>query len=309
MEEAKNQDELKSEKYLKIITILKAIIIPLANFFVFLAINYIIQYAFAFIFKILTADANLTEEQNFERFMNMFNEHVSLMYAVIVVVFLGIFMLVHVRKNFSSVIDLEYKAPTKKMAALSVVFGVFVGVTSNIFLDLIANKLPTSWIEGNQESVSAFYGNNLILTLIATGICAPVLEELLFRGLIYNAIKKIIKTLTKTQTKAIRYFTVITAAVITSYLFGIYHGNILQALYAGILSLFMVYVYEFSGSLVTAVIVHSMFNISGIPTAAITTAIGETVTLALSIVMVVLSMVFIYRVCSVKNQEINCEEI
>ena len=195
------------------------------------------------------------------------------------------------------------------MITLSVTLGIFIGVASNIFLDLIANKLPTSWIEGNQESVSAFYGNNLILTLIATGICAPLLEELLFRGLIYNAIKKIIKTLTKTQTKAIRYFTVITAAVITSSLFGIYHGNILQALYAGILSLFMVYVYEFSGSLITAVIVHSMFNISGVPTAAITAAIGETVTLVFSIIMVVLSMVLIYIVCNIKNQEIHCEEI
>ena len=309
MEDIKIQDEEKVKKYLKIITILKAIIIPFANFFVFLAINFAVQNAFSFVFVLLAADESLTKKQQLEKAMNMFSQHISLMYSIIVVLFLGIFMLVHIKKNFSEDIDLKYKAPTRKMGALSVVLGIFVGIGSNIVLNLIANKLPDSWIEGNQESVSAFEGGNFILTLIATGICVPIFEELLFRGLIYNSIKKIIKTLTKTQTKATQYFTVITAAVVTSFLFGIYHGNILQALYTGILSLFMVYAYEKSGSIVTAIIIHSMFNISGIPLYFMVTFIGEVATLAVSVVIICITMVMVYKVCSVKKQEIQSEEI
>lgn len=309
MEELNNQNKEKVKKYLNIITILKAIIIPFANFFVFLAINFAVQSAFSFIFVKLTEDVNLTEEQHLEKAMNMFNQHISLMYSIIVVLFLGIFMLVHIKKNFSKTIDFEYKSPTRKIAVLSVALGIFIGIASNVGLNLIANRLPDSWIQGNQENVSVFQESNLILTLIATGICAPIVEELLFRGLIYNAIKKIIKTLTKTQTKSTQYFTVITAAVVTSFLFGIYHGNILQALYAGTISLFMVYVYEQSGSILAAIIIHSMFNISGIPSAIMVTFIEEVVILIFSVVMICITMVMVYKVCSVKKQEIQSEEI
>ena len=73
----------------------------------------------------------------------MFNKNISLMYSVIVIVFLGIFMLVHIKKNFSSCIGLEYKKSPKKMITLSVILGIFIGVASNIFLDLISEDLKS----------------------------------------------------------------------------------------------------------------------------------------------------------------------
>ena len=160
MEETKKQEELKIEKYLKIITILKAIADIVASTG---ASQEAVQNAFSFVFVLLAADESLTKKQQLEKAMNMFSQHISLMYSIIVVLFLGIFMLVHIKKNFSEDIDLKYKAPTRKMGALSVVLGIFVGIGSNIVLNLIANKLPDSWIEGNQESVPESVGRQGIL--------------------------------------------------------------------------------------------------------------------------------------------------
>lgn len=302
MDELNNQNQ--ENKYLKIITVLKAIIVPFAGFFVFLTLNNIVQISFSVVLDDLLADESLTQKENLEIITAAFEKNISLIYIIISALFLVVYVIMQKKSKFSSAIDFEYKVPTKQIAVLSVFLGNFVGIASNIGLDILKNKLPVSWIEGNKESVGAFQKGNIFLMLIAVGLCAPIIEELLFRGLIYNAIKKIIKTLTCKQTKATKYFTVITAAVVTSFLFGIYHGNILQAIYSGVLSLFMVYVYEKSSSIIASVIVHSLFNLSGISATIMSVFFGKFETLIISIVIVCLSVTMIYIVSRANRQEI-----
>ena len=302
MDELNNQNQ--ENKYLKIITVLKAIIVPFAGFFAFLTLNNIVQISFSVVLADLLADESLTQKENLEIITAAFEKNISLIYIIVSALFLVVYVIMQKKSKFSSAIDFEYKVPTKQIAVLSVFLGNFVGIASNIGLDILKNKLPVSWIERNKESVGAFQKGNIFLMLIAVGLCAPIIEELLFRGLIYNAIKKIIKTLTCKQTKATKYFTVITAAVVTSFLFGIYHGNILQAIYSGVLSLFMVYVYEKSSSIIASVIVHSLFNLSGISATIMSVFFGKFETLIISIVIVCLSVTMIYIVSRANRQEI-----
>jgi membrane protease YdiL (CAAX protease family) len=90
-----------------------------------------------------------------------------------------------------------------------------------------------------------------IMVFIFAGVVVPIYEELLFRGLFQSAIRGFVGA-------ACRGWA---AALVTSGMFAILHPPMhWPALF--VLSLAIGYTYEKSGSLVRAIVVHSLFNIS-----------------------------------------------
>ena len=79
---------------------------------------------------------------------------------------------------------------------------------------------------------------------------APVLEEIVFRGLVYTRLKKGMPA--------------IVAAVLTSLLFGIMHGTIIWVIYAFVLGMVMTWVFERYQSLAANIIFHFTFNLMGL---------------------------------------------
>ncbi len=82
--------------------------------------------------------------------------------------------------------------------------------------------------------------------LLLYGLISPLAEELLFRGLIYNRMKT--------------WFSLRTSAVASSALFGIYHGNLVQALYGLLMGLLFSYAYELTGNFKIPVMMHGLAN-------------------------------------------------
>ena len=93
--------------------------------------------------------------------------------------------------------------------------------------------------------------NSISLTggLFLYGVCSPLAEELVFRGIVYNRTK--------------RHFSVIVSIIITSLLFGAYHGNIVQGTYAFFAALILTIIYEKSGSLFWSILTHGIMNVIG----------------------------------------------
>lgn len=83
--------------------------------------------------------------------------------------------------------------------------------------------------------------------IIIVGLLVPVAEELLFRGVVYERVK--------------RFMPVAAAAVFCSLFFGVWHGNVTQGIYAFILGLMMVYVKERYKTLLAPVLFHMCANI------------------------------------------------
>ena len=79
------------------------------------------------------------------------------------------------------------------------------------------------------------------------GIIAPVAEEMVFRWLIYLRLRDHMK--------------MAAAAVISGVFFGIYHMNLVQAVYAGILGIVFAYFLELTGNLWSSVLLHMGANI------------------------------------------------
>lgn len=98
------------------------------------------------------------------------------------------------------------------------------------------------------ETANAQFGVDLIAGLFLYGVLSPLAEEAVFRGLIFNRMK--------------RCFHYSIALVVSSLLFGCYHGNIVQAVYGTILGVIIAFVYEGFGSFAAPFLFHGVANVS-----------------------------------------------
>ncbi|MDE5950076.1 MAG: HAD hydrolase-like protein, partial [Acetatifactor sp.] len=125
--------------------------------------------------------------------------------------------------------------------ALLTTIGAVLGL--NLLFDLtgITNSSAT-YRAVAQSQLSA----SLAVGLICYGIVTPLAEELIFRGIVYNELK--------------RNYRLPLAMVVSALLFGLYHMNVVQGGYGFIMGLLMVYLYEYFGSFLWPVLVHMLAN-------------------------------------------------
>lgn len=100
-----------------------------------------------------------------------------------------------------------------------------------------------------QETARMQYAAALPLGLFVNGLLIPVAEELIFRGVVYNRLKK--------------YMAYIPAMVISAFLFGVYHQNPVQGSYAFLLGCVIAYFYESFGHFYVPVAAHILSNVAG----------------------------------------------
>ena len=120
-----------------------------------------------------------------------------------------------------------------------ILIGVVLSLIYNVFAYYLNFLLKTSLFDNN---------NNLIITLISTGLLGPIIEELMFRGIIYNELKNKYKSM-----KAI---------LITTIFFAIIHFNIIQILYALAIGFILIFVYEKYKNIKAPIILHMASNIT-----------------------------------------------
>ena len=112
-----------------------------------------------------------------------------------------------------------------------------------MFANVLSQFLvPNTMVQG----VDQFASESVGLTLVATVLCAPVVEEIVCRGFFTNRLNKIMS------------FTA--AAIISALMFGALHMNINQFCYATVLGLIFSYTNRASGSIFTSMIMHIVFN-------------------------------------------------
>ncbi len=92
-------------------------------------------------------------------------------------------------------------------------------------------------------------GSNALLSFAATVILAPVVEEAIFRGLVYPTLRKANG--------------VFFALLIESLIFGALHGNTIWVAYAACMGVIMTLVFEATGSLWGSIAFHVSFNFLG----------------------------------------------
>ena len=115
-------------------------------------------------------------------------------------------------------------------------------------VNMLIGITPLPYLFPEYETVSeTIFGCSLLSQVAASVVSASLLEEVLVRGLIYNRMK--MATYNRKW-----------SMIISAFLFGIFHGNVVQGVYAFVLGLFFVQVYEAYQSLVPAVLAHMAAN-------------------------------------------------
>lgn len=100
--------------------------------------------------------------------------------------------------------------------------------------------------ESYQAVAESQYGAWLPLGLICYGIVAPVAEELVFRGIIYGYLR--------------RFAEPAAAIGLSAGLFALYHGNIVQGIYAFVIGWVLAYSYEYFGDFRMPAAIHILAN-------------------------------------------------
>lgn len=116
---------------------------------------------------------------------------------------------------------------------------------TNIFIILISIFKGSEVVNPLQNIIE---GSSLILTLIFVGILSPIIEEMMFRGIMLNKLK--------------RYGDKV-AIITTALLFGLFHANFSQFFYATVLGLIFAYVTLKTGTIKYSIILHIFVNMMG----------------------------------------------
>lgn len=141
----------------------------------------------------------------------------------------------------------KYKLNNILKYLLIIPFGVFNMLWANYFVGLLQLVMPKFMLESYTDTQQIIEGGGFLIQFLTAGIVAPIVEELIFRGLVYRRTKKMTGT--------------IAAAILSAALFGVFHGNWVQAPYAFIIGIVAVFVYEKFKSIVAPIMLHMSANI------------------------------------------------
>ena len=137
----------------------------------------------------------------------------------------------------------EGKCEKKSAYIWVVLLGMGACVVLNMLISIsgLPNLSPTY-----QELSKLIYTGNFFLELLTAGIVVPVLEELVFRGIIFKRLSAIVK--------------LPWAIIISSVIFGIVHGNLVQFVYATLLGAVMCFVYIRCKTILAPILLHMTAN-------------------------------------------------
>ena len=139
----------------------------------------------------------------------------------------------------------------------NVFYGVvgYIAAIPVLAVILIATAIFTNlikYVPEKQVVVELFLNEKnasfLVYTSLFAAIAGPIIEEMFFRGFMYNAFKK--------------YMNKIYAMIITAALFAALHAHPVGFLPIMVLGILLAYLYEKTGTLVSSVTVHMMHNLT-----------------------------------------------
>ena len=149
--------------------------------------------------------------------------------------------------NKDKLINVE---PKKKSILVGKMFllGIATQVAASVLLTFVLGFMPDVADSYNQNVSNLLTMTPMMLLYVC--VLAPISEELIFRGAVYGILRRVAPF--------------IVANIFQALVFGIYHGNLVQGIYAFLLGMFIGWVMHLSGSLVCVMILHMSINLSGI---------------------------------------------
>ncbi len=194
----------------------------------------------------------------------------------------------HMRKEpLDRVIENEKKPPVITAMAVCLAVGGRLLVTVYYYLSQEVTTLKESIEDAAATSPELTTTAQLLVALFAIIVVAPLFEEFLFRGIIMNEFLKIMRPWAAIGLQGI--------------LFGIIHGVLFQSIFAAVMGIFIGIVYFRTKSLKTAVVCHSVFNLSSSLTVIEMDFRTGIVLAVIGVILVAFSLTYIIQNCKRNN--------
>lgn len=145
--------------------------------------------------------------------------------------------------------NLIHECNFNKMNFKDTMYTILMGIGLSGAIDIIIIplvKVFPSYIEISNKMMNE---SKSIISIVCLVILAPILEEIVFRGILFNNLK--------------RNYSIVTSIIVQALIFGVMHGNVVQAIYAFLTGIVFVLVNIYSGSILGGIILHMTFNLLG----------------------------------------------
>ena len=147
------------------------------------------------------------------------------------------------------IVQQKYKFVLKKKEFFNVFIYSILFVPIIILLSIVSKlSLPEFTEQQQVKDLRDSFFEVISRDGIMIVLLAPIIEEVVFRGLFYAALKS--------------YFPWFVSIIFSSVIFALIHGNILAFTLLFSLSLLLTFIYELYGKLFYPILIHSCFNIS-----------------------------------------------
>ena len=193
------------------------------------------------------------------------------------------------------------KMPKWSIVPFAIIITLGMGFVSALWLDFAYNQLAdvpfvAQSVESFDSAWSTIGEDPYIWVCLSVVIFGPIAEELLFRGIIHNSIKKVCNPSV--------------AIVLSGLMFGIWHGEFVQSVYTTFFGIALAVVYEYSGSLWVPIGMHILNNFtSTLPPALDTTSNYLLITRIEEISFLPTILLLIYMIHTIHKKEKENHEI
>ena len=195
----------------------------------------------------------------------------------------------------------DAKMPKWLIVPFAIIITLGMGLVSSLWLDFAYTQLANvpfvaQSVESFDSAWSTIGEDPYIWVCLSVVIFGPIAEELLFRGIIHNSIKKVCNPYV--------------AIVLSGLMFGIWHGEFVQTVYTTFFGIALAVVYEYSGSLWVPIGMHILNNFtSTLPPALDTTSTYLLITRIEEICLLPTILLLIYMIRAIHKKEKETHEI
>ena len=226
-------------------------IAPILTYYLCQIVAYVIM-AIVYSVKLMkTVDLNQTYEKMMDSVMEQLMQKIDLISyeSMLLAAVIAIPILLRKFKKDNAarkLIGMEehFNAVPYKWYFIPVIMGASTAIAGNNMITMSGlEQSSEAFVEVNEVLTAGSFG----LQILGVGLLVPIVEELLFRGIIYKRMKEIMPTLQ--------------AGISCALLFGVLHANIVQGIYGFCIGILMCLVYERFHSLVAPILMHVSANL------------------------------------------------
>lgn len=240
---------------------LGTILWPFLMVVVYLASNLIVSLVVLFV-RLFSDPVLLQEMQNvidnnqafMQLLLNLLTEDFVLtaaIYSVLQIIIFVAFLMWRNRREENYVLN-------ERFGGLSLTASIFIALGSlglsqmwMVFAQFLSEHLNFFENAVNQygEITVVFSADNEFMLILSVAILVPIAEELLFRGVLLGELRRLMPSWV--------------GVVVVGVLFGIFHGNLIQGVYAAGIGIILGLVYVWTDSIWSSILMHIVFNFFG----------------------------------------------